>query len=368
VALIVVLCAVSILVRVPHHLLPASDSFAGADLFGLVVAAVGSIAVMAPLDFLGGYLLPTRFQRQTLTSGSYFMRWLRGISLQTFLFILSSLVILTAGRAAGLMGAVIAIVAIAVAYLAMQGRLVEATTGGLWSVSDDKVQRALNLAAEWGLKRIPVRVVRSSDPGFTGGVVGLPTRESIVIARDVVDRLTCPQLAIILARRMYAVESGSRTRGILVALFWICSGVILASQLPGAEVTSVAGWVTTCLGFTIWLFLALLTLPTISRQSSYAIDHEVLRRGAGSNVLKETLRILDQRQDDEPSRSAFIETIFHPVPSVDNRQRMGGVGPPLAWHAARMTLFLSWSCMGTLARAVHCNVGRPELWVMLPTD
>ena len=38
------------------------------------------------------------------------------------------------------------------------------------------------------------------------------------------------------------------------------------------------------------------------------------------------------------------------------------------WHAARMTLYVSWACMGMLVRAVHSNVGRPELWVMLPTD
>ncbi|WP_146526280.1 hypothetical protein [Novipirellula artificiosorum] len=52
----------------------------------------------------------------------------------------------------------------------------------------------------------------------------------------------------------------------------------------------------------------------------------------------------------------------------DNGQRESASTFPIAWHAARMTLFVSWACMGMLVRAVHCNVGRPELWVMLPTD
>jgi hypothetical protein len=65
----------------------------------------------------------------------------------------------------------------------------------------------------------------------------------------------------------------------------------------------------------------------------------------------------------------LIESIFHPVPSLSNRRALSTrTYPPIAWHAARMTLFLSWGCAGLLSRAVHCNVGRPELWVMLPTD
>ncbi len=37
-------------------------------------------------------------------------------------------------------------------------------------------------------------------------------------------------------------------------------------------------------------------------------------------------------------------------------------------EATRMMLFLSWAGLGGLARAVHCNIGRPSLWVMLPCD
>ncbi len=33
-----------------------------------------------------------------------------------------------------------------------------------------------------------------------------------------------------------------------------------------------------------------------------------------------------------------------------------------------MSLFLSWACFGFLSRAVHCNSGIPELWVLLPCD
>ncbi len=323
---------------------------------------------MGRLDFWGGYLAPTRFNQQPISLGRFLRQWSRGVIVQSLLFVASSIVILTVGRNTGQFGASISIVVMSILYVAFQSRLVAAMTGGTTHTNDDKVDRSLDRVQRWGLKRLPVTVIQNTDPGFTGGVLGLPRFESIIIPRDYVDQLTSEQLAIVLGRRMIAIESGSRTRGIVAALIWIVTGFCVSAALPGAGVTSIAELATTCMGFTVWTFLGLLTLPTVSRQSSYAIDSELLRRGADVKTFAETISALDSVQDDEPSRGALVETIFHPVPSVDNRQQTQQSGSPLAWHAARMTLFLSWSCMGLLARAVHCNVGRPELWAMLPTD
>ncbi len=191
-------------------------------------------------------------------------------------------------------------------------------------------------------------------------------RSSFLLGR--VKRLTSEQLAVTIARRLEAIRSGSRTRGVMLAIAWVLVGFSLSTLVPGAGVTSVGELAMVCVSFTLWTFLGLLTLPTLSRQASYAIDRRVMDQGAAVNVFHETLQTMDRLQDDEPKRSVWIETIFHPVPSVENRQADSGNTFPLAWHAARMTLFMSWACMGMLVRAVHCNAGRPELWVMLPTD
>jgi hypothetical protein len=224
------------------------------------------------------------------------------------------------------------------------------------------------MAASWGWKNPPISVLRHHDAGFTGGIVGLPGMETIVIPSRSVDQLTSEQLAVMIARRTEAIQSGSRTRGVFLALTWVIAGFLLSAVLPGAGVASVGGLAMTSFGFTLWTFLGLLTLPTLSRQASYAIDGRVLQSDASSDVFEQTIMALDVVQDDEPSRTTLIETIFHPVPSVNNRRTAKFGGVPIAWHAARMTLFVSWACMGMLVRAVHCNVGRPELWVMLPTD
>ncbi|MGB0600390.1 MAG: hypothetical protein ACPGLY_27250 [Rubripirellula sp.] len=365
---IVVASVIALLLDLPTRLLPTATNVSWADAESIVAIVVGITAVMIPIDFLGGFYLPTRFGRTAISAPKYFGSWVSGVIVQGVLFAISFAAILAAGRIGGLGGAIVAISAMMIMYVSFQGHLVRLMTGGHYEVSDDKVERAARRAVGWGLRPRPVEVVHAADPGFNGGIVGLPHFETVVLPRNFVDRLTVNQLSVVLARRMVAIDSGGRTRGILLAVGWILAGFGLSSLLPGAGVTSVAELMTTCLGFTLWTFLGLLTLPTVSRQASYAIDCEVVRRGAEPGTLTETISMLDTWQDDEPSRGALIETVFHPVPSVSNRKHMSESGSPWAWHAARMTLFLSWSCMGLLSRAVHCNAGRPELWAMLPAD
>ena len=126
--------------------------------------------------------------------------------------------------------------------------------------------------------------------------------------------------------------------------------------------------VTTICWFTLWSFAGLLILPTISRNASFEIDQLLTQRNAPSDWIIGTTFAMDQLQDGEPERSALIETIFHPIPSVARRVKSPPVGGFTAWQVARTTLFFSWACLGFLSRAVHCNVGRPELWTMLPSD
>jgi hypothetical protein len=139
-------------------------------------------------------------------------------------------------------------------------------------------------------------------------------------------------------------------------------------MLPGASVDNVAGFVTLLCGFTLWSFLGLLTLPTISRKASLMVDGKLVEKEVSFDLILRTASSMDRLQDDESERPSFVETIFHPVPSVRRRERHQVVKGLVAWNVARTALFFSWSCLGFLSRSVHCNVGRPELWLMLPTD
>lgn len=367
VGLIVVITVTMIFADIPYLLLPKTEQWQAIDVLALFGFAVALIVVMLPFDLFGGYLLPKRFGRETTTLGTFCKRWSFAVATQTILFLTTGLAILAAGRLAGLAGALAIIGLVAMFYLAAQGTLARLFTKGKWSRNSRLLETA-SKAIDASELRMPLVVVDHTDAGFTGGVVGLPHRETLLIPRKWLNTLSAEQLGVAIARRIEAVRSGSRTRGLVVALAWILTGFTIAALLPGAGVRSVAGLVTTCCGFTCWTFLGLLILPTVSRRGSYGVDEQVLQRGISRENLDSTLAALDRLQDDEPQRPALIEAIFHPVPSVENRQSFSGGSAGGAWHVARMTLYLSWSCLGLLSRAVHCNAGRPELWVMLPTD
>jgi hypothetical protein len=74
-----------------------------------------------------------------------------------------------------------------------------------------------------------------------------------------------------------------------------------------------------------------------------------------------------------PYAAEWVEQVFHPVPSPTNRVHALAQGGPLhgsaaPWRVARTELYLSWTQLSWIARAVHCNAGRPELWVLFPGD
>ncbi len=364
----VVITAGMLLWGLPARWFPTTLSWSRADGSGLLGFLVGFLLVMMPFDLLGGFVLPRRFGKSTSSFRQFLGQWFVGVLWQTALFGFTAVAILTAGRRWGLLGALVVVTALMVCYVLLQARLAGRLTRSVERRPEPPLEAAWQQLADWGYGRLPTVVVDHTDQGFTGGIVGLPGRETIVLPRLWAESLSVPQMAVVLARRVEAVVSGQRTRGLCVALSWTLLGFAAAAVLPTAGVRSVAQLIATCCGFTCWTFLGLLVLPTISRRASFAIDRQVIRAGVTTEELDRTLVSLDRLQDDEPQRPGMVETIFHPVPSVHNRLALKAADEFGAWHVARMTLFLSWSCLGLLSRAVHCNAGRPELWVMLPTD
>lgn len=417
---------------------------------GLSMAMIlGAYAVlMFPFDFLGGYILPRAHDRPHPDVQMFLGHWSRGVLAQSAALMAMSLALLQVGRLGGWISAV------GFATVAMLGLVVGQAgmtrlTGGQKPVEglESEKARVADVLGRWGLP-IPdaVSVVSAFDPGFTGGVTGLPGRETVVIPEPWLRNLPPEAVAVEVARRVGAVRSGSRMRGILVALVFNAVGLALSMHLavlvpgvrppalssppartavrnqawPDADAASqtVDGLLSTSLWFTLWSFVGLLTLPTVSRGAVFAADLRAARAGVPAGLLAKVIRDLDRLQDDEPVRSAGVESIFHPIPGAARRiealRRAGfdteiapsssGVTPaggarfpvamakpdektsdidfaaatavnafdtrpsPGAWHAARMALYLSWAGPGWLSRAVHCNCGRPQLWVMLPGD
>jgi hypothetical protein len=150
-------------------------------------------------------------------------------------------------------------------------------------------------------------------------------------------------------------------------------GLTLGLLLTSWDGTTATGLIRIYFISTIWQFIGLLILPTLNRNAVRALESEMRSKGFGKDILTNLNLQTSALQDGEISRSKWVEAIFHPLPSVERReaieQKESTNSSPLeAWHVVRMMLYLSITCGGILHRAVHCNIGRPDLWILAPTD
>jgi hypothetical protein len=316
---------------------PVHSDYLAVDLLALAALYV---LIQAPFDWFGGFYLPRRFGRVPTRPGA----WLKGVLFQVLCWLAGSMALMAAGAAFGLPGALAAMAALMLILVLFQEWIARATG-------------TLRVAAQEG----DTALVAAADPGFTGGWVGLgPTRRLLMPSawREEWRRVQR-------ARRAGVAARGARAAGVLVALLFNLTGLAVSySFTPGAGFATLSGYLQLVFGFTLWSFAGLLTLPSVSRPGVFLADRFAAEQGLD---WRPTAQALDRLQDDEPARSPWVERIFHPIPSLQSRFRAPRVNWG-AWQAARLALYLSWTVPGLLARSVHCNVGRPDLWVLYPAD
>ncbi len=364
---LVVICSLALLANLPNRWLSGDQFFSLRDLTQLILVTIAFGVWLAPFDFLGGFYFPSKFNKTSESFGPWFRNYLAAAIGQSLLFLIFATLILMSGRLFGLVGCLAVITGGILFCLVLRNVMMRARqVDSDWA--SNKFVDALELVQSWKIFVPKTMIVSHRDIGFTGGIIGLGNAARIVVPESWLKTMSKQELATAIARRAVAIDSGSYTRGLVIAFVWNILGFVLCTFLPNAGVNSVGELVTTFCGFTLWSFVGLLTLPTISRNASLRIDQVLSRHGTPSTWIRDTAYSLDQMQDGEPDRSKLIETIFHPVPNVSSRNRDYPASAWEAWNVARTTLFFSWACFGLLSRAVHCNVGRPELWTMLPTD
>ncbi len=362
----VTIASIALTLQLPQRLLESKRGLEATEFLQLAAVIGLFLLWLAPMDFLGGYLLPKKFKKSDQSFSDWLRRYLTAAFFQAILFVFFGSTIVLLSQAYGTSIGLISIgLFITVCFLVRNRLLLNRQVKS--ESSEAKLLDAMALIQSWQIFVPRTVVVEHIDIGFTGGVIGLGKHAKIVIPQAWLSFRT-EELATAIARRALAVNTGSYTRGLILAFVWNLAGFSLCSLLPGADLASVAGLVTAMCAFTLWSFFGLLVLPTISRNASLKIDQELAEQGLPLDLISNAASTMDHLQDDEPQRPQFIETIFHPVPSVEGRNRSETVTGLAAWNVARTTLFFSWACLGFLSRSVHCNLGRPELWTMLPTD
>lgn len=336
----------------------------GSEAATLLMFVVGYAVVQLPFDLLGGYVLPRRYGRVVPAWGVYLAGLLRGVTVHGAVLFAVAGVLTVAGHHGGAPAMVGAAVTASLLVLAQRLRL----AGAL--VAMKPVAAPTGIAIEIVSSTRFVKVV---DEGFTGGVVGIWRPRFSVVPSAWGPALGEAGLRLAAARRTAAIESGAwrRGRGLALGFTWVgfaCCALCVGRSGPAAVGTA-AGTIAFSLWFTLWSFVGLLILPTFSRRGVAEVDAQLLAQGTTPDELSAVTRTLDRRQDGEPSRPSWVEAVFHPVPSVNNRRAAPAGRPPRgAWDAARTAVFVSAAGLGLLGRAVHCNCGRPGLWAFLPTE
>lgn len=373
----VVLAGAALAADLPGRLLPSDPSApvlatAGAATLALLVP----VALLLPLDVLGGLLVV----RARPPLADWLRGWARGVAVQVAVWFVAACALVAAARAGGALAVIAAALALQAVLLAGRGALARAVAPFAVGAPAPALADAARAA---GLDPARVRAVATADDGFVGGWMGTPFGRAVDAPTATLwvpaawASLPRPALVAALARRRVTRTRGLHARGVLLAVAWNTVGLALALGAPGADVRAAAGLLTVVAWGTLWSFLGLLLLPTPSRRAVFAVDRAAAADAATTaDAVRAALVALDARQDDEATRATGIETIFHPVPARAARlsaleaARRATAEPNglAAHHAARHALYLAWALGSPLSRAVHCNVGRPALWVVWPGD
>jgi hypothetical protein len=365
---IVVMAVAALAFGLPARFLPPAGGSLRHELFGLAGFVLAYAAVHVPFDLCGGYLLPRRYGRRHLPLGSFVASLARGVSVHSSLMFAVALTLLVAGRAGGTLGVIATGAALVPALLGLRIAVAAALAPLELTPSLPGVHEPV--ADDRTLPMLPTYMAESDDEGFTGAVVGAVRPRLHLLPLRWREALDAEAFATAVQRRQMAVEIGAWWRGRMLAIGFTLLGIALAAFVVGdRRLATAEGIVTFSLLFTVWSFIGLLTLPTPSRRGVEEVDQRMLTAGCRRAVLARTIESLDDLQDRERERTALVETIFHPVPSVEARLRgPHATGVAGFWDAARTAVYLSIAGLGLLSRAVHCNCGRPSLWAFLPID
>lgn len=314
-----------------HRWLPAFyfESFVF-KLVGLTLFYSCYALIQLPFDLYSRHIYSREFGESPGTTFSY----LRAVSVHGLVFVGCGLIVLSASG----------IIFAAVIFVTMVCVLL---------VGQSFFHRLLNGSGE------------NQDRGFTGG---------LGFSKPVCSTLFRPEWEEAYKRRLTFISAHSeRVRGVFVASFWVTFSFVSALLIVGEVPSGLQNFVKFSCWYTLFSFLGLLVLPRFSRQSTFLLDRELVSKGECAEGLEALMEGVAAFGGERLERTAGEESVFHPAASVVSRVRnlkAEEFSPSVfrGWHAARLAVYFSWAGLGLLSRSVHCNVGRPEVWVFLPTE
>ncbi len=211
-----------------------------------------------------------------------------------------------------------------------------------------------------------VSVSSVGDPAFTGGIVGFGRGATILLPESWMDRVPRPEMAVEVFRRRWQIKQGLPGRAFLLVLAWNLIGAWIGSFVIDPSVHSLGyALVGLACWMTLWTFVSLLVLPVLGRGTVFAADRAAADAGLDPSGW---IRLFPKLTGEDGNSRASLQNIFYPIPSAELRLRSLGESRRelVLGTVARGNLYYSMAGLTLLGRSVHCNVGRPGLWVFPP--
>ena len=313
------------------------------------------VTLQSAADLCGGVIIPLVFQKRRETVGRLVSNLGLGIIRHSILNIAALGLLTAASFVFGRFGLLIASALNIAILLLLQKFFCEFVAGFTFARSQQN-----NALVSTGL-----------DDGFTGGIVDtvagpillLPSTSTGLDSEYKTSRLKAVRNLQSRATRILLPFLTNGIGSILALYFISCF-----QSLPVRDVLLYS------LCMTFWSFILLLVLPVINRRAVLSLDRELINSGLMYNEFEMAIRIEDLRGEDEYSRSALVQSVYYPIPAPETRlnQTIANKRSAPFWilfhQIARRSLYASLGCGGFLSRSVHCNAGRPELWIVSPSD
>ena len=315
------------------------------------------LAISFPFDFTGGYILPKRYGRSIMSFTSWLKAWIRAVGVHSLYFWLNAYLVLQIAQWLGLAGAV--------GWLVIQ--IILLSNMKLWIA---RLMVGFKVKMENDRGRL-VLYLDHPDKGFTGGIAGMPGNEAIVMPAYWKTRFSEKVLDMLLTRRHGAINTRGHGRGFLWALLWNTGLFALACWLGDISSGTPGAWLRSISWFSLFSLGSLIgILPYISRKAVWEIDRWTYYKGADADVLRESIQLTDQLQNPIGYQRDWLSKILNPLPDAASRiAHMQTQNPHKgAWNTAWQAVFFSWAGFNLFARMIPVNLGRPALWVFLPTD
>ncbi len=307
------------------------------------------VAVQAVFDWVGGAVL------MPASSGGFkrfFPRWSRGVTVHTVLLFATGAVSVGSYQLSGSFCPGVAVCTLA---LFLFRRHVFRLVSGV------RIRPA-------SVAGTPCRSAATQDPSFTGGVCGVRHGAMPLLPESWEERLSPAEMETVLQRRLWEIQHRLPARAFLFVMCWNLAGCGLGSvllEMPGRALETAL--LLHCCWMTLWGFLGLLLLPTASRSAVFAADNAAVEKGCDAAAW---IQKFPEITGEDGNAKTLLQRVFYPIPSARERLLNLGSSPalPVLGNVARTNLYLSLATLTLLGRCVHCNVGRPELWVFAPSD